>query len=318
MKQGGRVYIIAGVVLAVLAGALLFVWLVNMGGGTTNTAAVTPTPPPPVTVVVASKDVTAGTILTGDMIKTEQRSVAEAGTEAVRTPSEALDRVVVMPVKAGTPLKQSDIQTIPFVLPKGKRAMALPVDDMSTVAGLVREKDFVDVVVTGKVKLDNGQDAQGTPGARPTVAPTPQPRQGADSEDLSVIEPVDNQTVVKAVIQRVEVLKVVAPAPPQENRQEQAPPDVPPATATAQARARAQTAENRGRISGTQGIIVLAVSNQEAEILRYARDAANFQLLLRGRDDADKEDTKGMTLDILIRDYGLPVPKPVVVDLRPE
>jgi len=318
MKQGGRVYIIAGVVLAVLAGTLLFVYLKGFTDPPPTPVAATPVPK--VDVIVAAKDVPAGTILTGDMLKSEQRLVTEAGPEAVRTPSEALDRVVVMPVKAGTPLKQSDIQTIPFVLPKGKRAMALPVDDMSTVAGLVREKDFVDIVVTGKVKLDDGQDAQGTPGARPTAAATPQPRNnGASSEDLSVIEPVDNQTVVKAVLQRVEVLKVVAPAPPQqENRQEQAPPDVPPATATAQARARAQAAENRGRISGAQGIIVLAVSNQEAEVLRYARDAAGFQLLLRGRDDADKEDTKGMTLDILIRDYGLPVPKPVVVDLRPE
>ena len=62
---------------------------------------------------------------------------------------------------------------------------------------------------------------------------------------------------------------------------------------------------------------MLAVNDQEAELIRYANEAGDAQLILRGRDDTDNEETKGMTLDILIRDYGLPIPRPVVIDNQP-
>lgn len=319
MKRSGRIYIIAGVVLALLAGALLFVYLNQLTSQSAN-AQPTATPIPNVDVVVVAKELKPGMIITGDMIRRDTRKATEVSPDTVREVSEALDRMVVLETKAGTVLKRGDVQTVPFVLPKGKRAMALPVDDMSSIAGLVRENDFIDVVVTGKIKLDKPGEAQGTPGARPTPTPRPQ-GSNANVEGLSAIEPTDNQTVVKAVLQRIQVLKIVAPQPPQpqqQGRQAQAAPDVPPATATAQARAQAEAEQKQGRITGALGIVVLAVNNQEAELLRYARDAGGFQLLLRGRDDADKEETKGMTLDILIRDYGLPVPKPVLVDRRPE
>jgi pilus assembly protein CpaB len=314
MKRSGRIYIIAGIVLAVLAGALLFLYLNQLTNQSAN-ARPSPTPVPNVDVVVAAKDIAPGTIVTGDMIRREQRKATEVNPEAVREVSEALDRMVLVEVKSGTPLKRGDIQSVAFVLPKGKRAMALPADDMSTIAGLVREGDFVDVVVSDQVTLNSGQNNNQQNGQQPQQQP-----QG-NAEGLTAVEPVDSQTVVKTVLQRVKVLKVVLPPAQQQgnqNNRQQAPPDTPPATATAQARSQAEQKEQEGRITNTQAIVVLEVTDQEAEILRFIRDSGNFQLLLRGRDDGDKEETKGMTLDILIRDYGLPVPKPVLVDRTPE
>jgi pilus assembly protein CpaB len=316
MKRNGKIYIVAGVVLAVVAGALLFFYLYTLPGRASSS--VTPTPIPDVDVIVTTKDLAPGTLITGDVLKREQRKGNLVTSDMVREISEAVDLMVLSETKAGTVLKRGDLQAVPFVLPKGKRAMALFVDDLSSVAGLVRERDYVDIVVSGKIKLGSSLNRPGDE-KDSKAAPQPQSKpQSAEEEegDFSAVEPTADQTVVKAVLQRVQVLKVVAPAAPQAagGRNQPVPEPTPVATGTPTAAQKAPA----GRISNAQAIVVLAVTDQEAELLRYAKDTGGMHVLLRGRDDAEQEETKGMTLDILIRDYGFPVPKPVLVDLRPE
>ena len=311
MKRSGLIYIVAGVVLAVTAGALLFIYLSNLTSQASQTP--TPTPVPSVDVVVANQDLKAGMILTADMIKREPRLVTQIEPDTMRNASEVVDRMVVLEAKAGTVLRRGDLQSVPFVLPKGKKAMAVFVDDQSSVAGLIRERDYVDIVINEKVDI-----------AAPAGTPQANDEQTSSSGKTgSAVQPTDEQTTVKAALQRIQVLKVVAPPAPTNQQQGQAA-NAPPAqttpgplaTATAQAHAEAQA--QRGRITNTQAIVILAVTDQEAEVIHYARESGGLQMILRGQDDEVKEETKGMTLDILIRDYGLPVPKPVIVDLRPE
>lgn len=315
MKRSGRVYIIAGVVLALVAGALLFLYLNQV----TQQASVqiTPTPRPPVDVVVVTRDLKAGTILAGDMLKRESYPAdhPNATAETVRDLSEAVDRVVVADVKAGTALKRGDLQALPFVLPKGKKAMALFVDDLSSVGGLVRERDYVDIVISGKVKLLSPSDKAATPqpAAKPQGGQAPA---GGENEDpVAVVQPANEQTVVKAVLQRIQVLKVIQPPSAQTAQQQQAQQQQAAAGATP---VPTPVAPPQGKISNAKAIVILAVTDQEAELLRFVGDTGGLQIILRGRDDTDTEETKGMTLDILIRDYGLPVPRPVIVEPRPQ
>jgi pilus assembly protein CpaB len=313
MKRSGRVFIIAGVALALVAGALLFMFLSQMTQQANAVA--TPTPVPDVDVMTLTRDLPAGTIVTGDMLKRLPRKGNDpAIAEAVRDPSEAVGRMVVTDMKANQTVKRLDLQALPFVLAKGKRAMAISVDDLSSVAGLVREGDFVDVVISGKIKL-----VAPTPGTGAGNAPAAKPGGEEEDDDANAtVAPVGDQTTVKAVLQRVPVLKIVQPPAPQTQAQQQqaqqqtqqqqqaAAAGTPVATPASQ--------PPQGRISNAKAILVLAVSDQEAELLRFANDTGGLQLLLRGRDDLDPEQTKGMTLDILIRDYGLPVPRLVTVD----
>jgi hypothetical protein len=56
---------------------------------------------------------------------------------------------------------------------------------------------------------------------------------------------------------------------------------------------------------------VLAVTDQEAEIIKFSREANNaITLVLRGRGDTATETTIGATLDLLVSSFGLPVPDP--------
>jgi pilus assembly protein CpaB len=309
MKRSGRVYIIAGVVLALVAGALLFLYLNQVTQQVS--VQVTPTPRPPVDVVVVTKDLKAGTILAGDMLKREPFPAdhPNAAADTVRDLSEAIDRVVIADVKSGTALKRGDLQALPFVLPKGKKAMALFVDDLSSVGGLVRERDYVDVVISGKIKLASPSDK-----AVPTPRPAAKPQAGEDEDQVAIVQPVNEQTVVKAVLQRIQVLKVIQPQNAQTAQQQQQ--QAQQQQAAGATPAPTPVAPPQGRISNAKAIVILAVTDQEAELLRFAGDTGGLQMILRGRDDTDHEETKGMTLDILIRDYGLPVPRPVVVDTR--
>jgi pilus assembly protein CpaB len=305
MKRSGRIYIIVGVVLAVVAGGGLFYFLTQVSAPSRQV--MTPTPVPDVSIVVLAQDVKPGMVLTGELLKRETRKANEIAPDTVREVSEVIDQMLVIETKAGTPLKRGDVQALPFVLPKGKKAMAFFVDDLSTVAGLVRERDMIDIVISGKIKLASG-NANGTP------TPTPR-RAGEDGAPQAVVNPENEQIVVKTVLQRVPVLKVIPPAPPKEQQANSRPPDQPAPAATGTP---APPQAPQGKITNAQAILVLAVTDQEAELLRYARDAGAFQVLLRGRDDTEQETTKGMTLDILVRDYGLPIPQPVVVRLRTE
>ncbi|MCC6628728.1 MAG: Flp pilus assembly protein CpaB [Chloroflexi bacterium] len=315
MKRSGRVFIIAGVALALVAGGLLFVFLNQM----TQQAAVrtTPTPVPDVDVLALTRDLPAGTVITGDMLRRMPRKGNDpAIADAVRDPSEVLGRMVVTDVKADQLVKRLDLQALPFVLAKGKRAMALSVDDISSVAGLVREGDYVDVVISGKVKLVAPTPAAGNrtaPAAKPQAKPG-----GEEEEGDATVLPVGDQTSVKAVLQRVQVLKIVSPpaqqTPAQQQAAQQQAQQQQQAAASGTPTPAANSQPPQGRITNAKAILVLAVSDQEAELLRFANDTGGLQLLLRGRDDIESEQTKGMTLDILIRDYGLPVPRLVMVD----
>lgn len=320
MKRNGRVFIIAGVLLAVAAGGLLFFFLSSMRQEATRVVA--PTPVPEIDVVMLSRDVKAGTIITPEMLKASRRKADEVSPEVIRSASEAVDKMLVIETKADAVLKRGDIQPLPFVLPKGKKAMALLVDDLSSVAGLVRERDLVDIVVSGKIELKNpnsdkplNKGPQGQGGAQP-------PANDGDSErDAVSVQPEKTQTVVKTVLQRVPVIKVVMAQPRNQNAEQAAAAQQAQAAPTptgAAAGSNTTPAVSNGRITGAQHIIVLAVTDQEAEVLRFVRETGGFQFVMRGRDDSETEETKGMTLDILIRDYGVPVPRPVLVKLSPE
>jgi hypothetical protein len=86
-----------------------------------------------------------------------------------------------------------------------------------------------------------------------------------------------------------------------------------------------------------ESVLILGVTDQQAEVLTYARDNGLIDLTLRSsavqkddtgavkkdaagknlRGDAEAEKTTGITLDTLIQQYGLPVPKAYTPQQQP-
>ena len=58
-------------------------------------------------------------------------------------------------------------------------------------------------------------------------------------------------------------------------------------------------------------MLVLAVIDQEAEIIKLSREqGTGITLVLRGRGDTAVENTVGATIDLLVAQFGLPLPNP--------
>lgn len=191
-----------------------------------------------------------------------------------------------------------------------KKAYPLEVDRYSGVGGLVRPGDFVDVIVTFRFMGD---------GIQPNTY---------------------RMRSTKTVVQRAQVLRILkiprprTDAPPEPGQQQggsepssAAPPpasDAPPAPAEGVPGLAALQAGEQDNVQLGSWFLILAVDNQEAELLEFAESIrgrnysgqpvpepdprARITVVLRGSGDTEFEPTLGTSFDLLISEFGLPLP----------
>ncbi len=282
MKRGNRLMLIVGVFLA----AISFVAVLAFGGFGQAPAA---TPVPDVQVVVAAQDIALGAALTADQMTTGTMAPADA-IDTYSQPSDLVGQVLRRPVKAGDAITHADFQTtvaLPDVvssLGSGMIAIAVPLSTVDSVGALVQSGDFVDVLLS----------MEDTDGLDPAVINNPSAYQtGSDGSQppyLSIDEFV-NKTTIKVVVQGVQVLGVIP-----------------------------KDTTNQGSDVTSNGTLVpdvtviLAVTPQQAEVVRYAQLDGHVSLALRAPADAGQPDvtTTGITLHELVDKWGVLPPQPVV------
>lgn len=280
MKRSNRLFIVAGILLAAVA--FVGVLLVGGGGGT-------PPAPATVPVVVAAADIPLGTLLTADMLATAERPPAEA-EESYGAPEEVVNMVVRRTVLAGQVIRPMDFETeavanIAGSIPAGLRAVAVPLDDITGVALLIQPGDYVDVMLAVRDEVPLNEPYSDGDGLNPIIGPS--------VEDPNVYENKDglvNSTSVKLIVQNVQVLSILRPT------------DTEPST-----RARADYRPD--------AVAILAVLPQQAEMVRFAQLDGNISLLLRAPGDrqAAEAQTSGVTLRLLVDQYGVLPPGPVTL-----
>ena len=161
--------ILLGLFLGLVSAVLIVVYLSNAGGGgggEVSGAEVTP-------VVVASLEISAGTRITEGMVETKDIAVnavlagAFQDTEIVigqvaRVPFVAGEQVIPTKVTATGAAIAVDVENPPlaYVIPEGKRAVAVQVSNVIGASGLIRPGDYVDVILTVQVEVDNGSKDQ--------------------------------------------------------------------------------------------------------------------------------------------------------------
>ena len=105
-------------------------------------------------VVVASMDIAPGTVLKADMLKIAlmPKDLAQAG--AYEDIASATGKRLRMPVNAGDQITNKRINAANIMsgfvgsIPKDMRAMTIPVDEVSGVAGFIRPADYIDIAYT--------------------------------------------------------------------------------------------------------------------------------------------------------------------------
>jgi pilus assembly protein CpaB len=163
-ERTNRLIFIGAIALAALAAVLVFFALSNFGDDSSSSKDSTASLGATATIVVAARDISAGTTITTEM--TELATVSASGTVAgvLTDRATAAGSTTRINLAKGEQLTAAKLglrakdRTFSDVVPVGKRAVAVQVDEKSNVGGLVVAGDHVDVIVIGKNKTVNKED----------------------------------------------------------------------------------------------------------------------------------------------------------------
>ncbi len=286
MKRSNRLILLIGLFLAAVA--FVGIILVLGGGGGGNEPGIDATK---TTMVVAAADISLGTLVTEDLLTTEDVRTTQLPVGAFELKSQVVGQTVTAPITKGQYASSAwfstttnDAAAISRNLVAGRRAMTVQVDQVSGVGTLIKPGDRVDVVVgiSGADKF-------------PVVTTDPQTNQ------LTLV-PGINATSVKAIIQNLEVVGALLPPPPEGTTTDGTTTDGTAPT-----------------VNGQAELVMLAVSAQEAEVLRFGQIDGTITLILRSPEDkeAPAEETSGITLRELVDNWAV-IPPQVVETVLPK
>ncbi|MHB8377797.1 MAG: Flp pilus assembly protein CpaB [Dehalococcoidia bacterium] len=158
-ERTNRLILIGAVTLAALAALLIFVALSRSGSSTPSPAA----PAGDITVVTAASDIAAGQKITEAMLTTTSVARAHAIAGALTSPAAAVGLTAIYPLAKGEQIAASKLvggassKVSPsYIIPAGKRAFAISVEQKTTPTQLIVAGDHVDVIAVGKKKAAPG------------------------------------------------------------------------------------------------------------------------------------------------------------------
>ncbi len=300
MRRGRRtIYIVLIFLIILLLGGYIWLYFQSQLSASRPGASQVATPPPTtvpkVRILVANRTIPADTILTADLVSQwfiarEQERTLEMGEDVIGSERQLIGYVTLVDIQPGEMLRTSQFTpaTLAHRIPKGRRAMPLKVDQYSGVVGKIKAGDWVDIVFSGYLELHYPQ----------VFPPSPE-------EPPVFLGPV-SLLAVKTILQDIQILEVV-----------------PITVSAAMGAARPQPTPSEGAagpagVSPAEWILILAVTNEEAEVLRFIQDQRmSYQLLLRPSGDHTTVATQGVTTKILVQTYGVPIPANLRYEISP-
>jgi pilus assembly protein CpaB len=286
LKRSNRLIMLIGFFLAVVAFVGVFYLLTNRTdtgreGGVLKTM-----------TVFAAKDIPLGVTVTQDSVSQSELPNNERAQDAFTSTSLVIGQIARTNIVKGAQITAGMFSTTggaTLVYPTdGKRAISVQVDQVSGVGTLVRPGDYVDMLVGF------------TADKFPVVTVNP-------ADDTIVPVAGLNATTVKLLLQGVQVLGTLLPAP----------------TDTGTTDGETTPGEAPTNLNGQQEIVVLNVTPQQSEIIKFAQMDGNISLVLRNskefQDPNDPtipveplpDETTGIILKILVDEYGVLVPQVV-------
>ena len=304
MKRSNRLVLLVGVFLAIVAfvGILL---LVRTDGSAK------PTVPTTGFVVIATADLPLSSTIGATDVTKKELPLEGITPGAFADPSQVIGKIVREAVTAGGQVTATTLsggaqgEILNIAVPAGLRAIAVQVDQVTGVGTVVKTGDYVDLIsgVTGE--------------KFPVITVNP-----AD-DSVTVVQGL-NSTSVKVLLQGLQVLGTL----------------LPPAATTTTSGDTGGTGTDTGTgtggtpsqpgtaLNGQQQIVILAVSAQDAEVIKFAQLDSSVTLVLRSpKDFVDPTTgeaitlplpttTTGINLKTLVDTYGV-VPPEVVETVTP-
>jgi len=289
LKRSNRLVLLIGIFLAIVAFAGV-IYVMGQNGSSPGTP--DQGVPTKATIVIAVQDIPLGSKITAEMLGTKEVPIADKLPNGFADPSYVIGLTARQNVLSGqaitTDVTQGTNGTIKNIeVPAGKVAIAVQVDQVTGVGTVIKSGDYVDMVVA----------LTGDKFPVVTLNPTDQ--------SVTVVAGI-NSTSVKLLLQGGQVLGTLLPPPP----------------AATGNNAQAPTSDTTS-LNGQQEIVVVAVTAQQAEVVKYAEVEGDISLILRSGDDfrdpttglpldptlVVPATTTGITLKSLVDDYGVLVPQ---------
>ena len=290
MKRSNRLVLLVGVFLAIVAFVGILLLVRQPSGGPDTTV---PTDGP---VLVAASDIPLSTRIKADQVKVITLALTSITPGAFTDPSQVVGQIARQPVATGAQITQTTLSggftgaIIDVQVPVGQRAIAVRVDQISGVGTVIKTGDYVDSIIG----LTEEQFVS--------------IKEGLSPDEAIVTAPGPKGATTKVLLQGMQVLGALLPP-------------VPPPSEEAPAASGAPTAApGTTTLNEQQEIVILSVTAQQAEVIRYAQLQSNplltLSLILRSADDfidpatgqpltpVDAE-TTGVTLKVLLDQYGV-------------
>ncbi len=292
MKRSNRLILLIGVFLAALA----FVFIVILLSGSSSTHpqdGEATAPPAELDTVVAARDIPLGVTVTAAMVTTQKILAADREAGALGNTGQAIGKVARQTITKGQQVTSAHFTDTgtrgQLECPAGFTCMAVQVDQVSGVGTLIKSGDYVDVV------------AQVSPSFPLNYFTNP------DITPLNGGSAVFDPTSVKVLLQGLQVVGTLLPPPPTTETGVASP--APGSVGTS--------------LNGQQEIVFLAVTQQQAEVIKFVQLDGNITLTLRSpKDFVDDQGnpivpetitTTGTILKTLVDDFGVLPPDFIIV-----
>jgi pilus assembly protein CpaB len=278
-KRTGTLIMLAGIVLAVVAGMLVL-------GMTQQTRAERTAQVEQVLVVMASRDIPDGTAVTADALAMEAFPADFVPAGAIVASEEAVGKYSTTRITTGQIVLANQLSPnkrlgdLSLSVPSGKVAIALPMSDLMSTNGAIKAGDRVDVLLTVDLKEIQLKDPL---------------EEGSDPAPAAPANNNARNPVTQTTLQNVEVLAIGQGVDVDSN-----------GNGTSSTTA-GNTANGR-----QQGAVILLLEPQDALVLKYAKDSGGvIDLALRAPEDTAPVTTDPITIDRLFEQFNFQRPGPV-------
>jgi pilus assembly protein CpaB len=282
LKRSSRVFLLGGIILAIIVFVLIILLFSNGAGGTGSNN------PPPVTqldTVYSTVDIPLGTQITSDMVATHKVDITTRSATAFSTVNEVVGQIVRTQVLANTDLNASMFASSGIV------ANITPNLDKGQRAMSLQ----VDQLSGVGTLIQAGDHVDVILGLGGTA--------GSCGAGFPAVPPINPGGTVKMIVQNLSVLGTLLPPPP------------------ANSSTASPGAQTGTTLNGQQEIVIVGVTAQQTEVLRYGQIDGCLSLVLRSPKDyvdastppnavePSLDPTTGVNLKTMIDQYGVLLPQ---------
>ena len=263
-----RRLLLLALVAGIVAAILVYTALSRDSESTGGASAVTSMEP----AVVAKQDIPARTKITTAMVEVRQISLDDRSDLAYTDLSDVVGRVTRYPIATSEQVLSTKVvaldsaavtgDSLSYVIPDGRRAMAVDVNEVVAVGGLVLPGDYVDVMATFDVTFRDGED-----------------------------EKTEDKYFTRLILQNIEVLAVaqtVVDAPPEAGTATSSGGE---ATAAGSETTDGQRARNtEAEPEPKANTVTLSMTPQEAQLIFLAEQNGVIRMAVRPYGDAEVQE----------------------------